>query len=74
MKRRHIEARALASPLFRHRVKPDKRKAQNKRFCRSKPQTNFTMSKNGGGSNRPFLLQKQYTNPNETAIAYRLTY
>jgi len=66
MKRRSTEGAALMSPLFRHRVKPDKKKNERRKMCRSKPQTDLTMTKSKGeGKTSPFLLTKFYQKPNQ---------
>jgi hypothetical protein len=66
MKRRSTEGAALMSPLFRHRIKPDKKKNDRRKFCRSKPQTDLTMTKSKGeGKTSPFLLTKFYQKPNQ---------
>jgi hypothetical protein len=66
MKRRSTEGAALMSPLFRHRIKPDKKKNERRKACRSKPQTDLTMTKSKGeGKTSPFLLTKFYQKPNQ---------
>lgn len=58
-KRRSTEGAALMSPLFRHRIKPDKKKNERRKACRSKPQTDFTMTKSKGeGKTSPFFINQ----------------
>jgi hypothetical protein len=64
--RRWLLLAALMSPLFRRRIKPDKKKNANRKACRSKPQTDLTMTKSKGeGETSPFLLTKFYQKPNQ---------
>lgn len=56
-KNRNPMGRALRNPLFRQRVVRDRKAESKRRACRTNPKKDFTMTKNGGGSNRLFHMQ-----------------